>query len=288
MKFSIIYNHIIKHYLNILLKNYLKIVLLSLKFPLYYKNWWIAYLDYFKVLKKLNINEILYEFRTGEKLYARPKQFDIGIINEVFISKVYEQPQKDIIIRNADIVIDAGGYIGDFSVYAAKRAINGNIYTFEPSSDNYSLIKKNVKLNKLLNVIVYNKGLFKESEKKIFYLNKKALGSSSLFEVESSNEEYKKQIIKTIGINRFLTISNIKKVDFLKLDCEGAEYDIIYSLFKNILKNIRCIVIEYHEYLDIKGKMYTKKELIKYLKKFGFTVYTDLDGYLFCRNKFIK
>lgn len=260
----------------------------SFKFPLYFKNWWTAYLDYFKVLSMLKVKEVLYEFKSGEKLYARPEQFDIGILNEVFIANEYQRPEYDIVIRNTDVVIDAGGYIGDFSIYAGKRANRGVVYVFEPSKDNYFLTKKNVELNKFKNIFIYNKGLYKESGKIIFHLNKKALGSSSLYPVERKNGEYKKERIRVIAINYFIKLNKIKRIDYLKLDCEGAEDDIIYSLHNNILTRIRCIVMEYHESPIKKRKKYSKIKLARYLQKFGFKVYLEKVGYLFCRNKNVQ
>ena len=64
-------------------------------------------------------------------------------------------------------------------------------------------------------------------------------------------------------------ISKIGKIDLLKVDCEGSEYNILYSLGKNDFKKIKYIVLEYHEF-DAK-KLHKGRDLSDFLRKNNFT-----------------
>lgn len=90
---------------------------------------------------------------------------------------------------------------------------------------------------------------------------------NSLFSKMYSIDVEKFQIVDSISLDDFLTNNNIDEVELMKIDCEGAEYDIIYSsqLFKNnIVKNI---VGEFH---DLNYNIVSNKgsELYEYCKKY--------------------
>lgn len=97
--------------------------------------------------------------------------------------------------------------------------------------------------------------------------------------------------IKCITLKEFMQKKNIKKIDLLKMDCEGAEYEIIESLSLEDLFKIKRIVMEVHhlEYDPSKNHIWLKD----YLKKRGYEVsekINKLNGnyYLFAKKKIKK
>ncbi|MFP3257632.1 MAG: FkbM family methyltransferase [Candidatus Nanopusillus acidilobi] len=154
-------------------------------------------------------------------------------------------------------VIDIGMNMGDSAIYfalnGAKRVIG-----LEPYPYVFSYAEKNIKLNKLNNVILLNAGYGKDA--KILVDDKKisSIGSSLI----SSNSG------KEIPIYSLKTLFQMYKINnaIVKMDCEGWEYALLEE-DDETLKNIDMMQIEYH---------YGYSELVEKLKKAGFYVeYTD-------------
>jgi hypothetical protein len=88
-------------------------------------------------------------------------------------------------------------------------------------------------------------------------------------------EGSKKITCKSVNLNSYILNNNIEKIDYLKIDCEGAEYEIIESLDENYLNNnIKKICIEYH--LNKDGKI---NSIINKLNKCGFTINFEFGDY---------
>ncbi len=276
-----------------MIKRLSTIVNLLIRMPFAFKNWYLGYLDIFKIFKIFRIEEITYVTRSGEKYFARPGQYDIGILSEIYISRVYEASDKRYIIQEKDTVLDVGGYIGDFTIYAARKATKGQVFVFEPIKENYEILKKNINLNKLKNINPFMKALTGKSEKLTFHIQLEAYGASSIYSFKGRKASLKKTYITSIGINDFIHSENIKQLDVIKLDCEGAEYDIIYQINRSLLKKVRILMIEYHR-IKIENKTHNPESLRKFIQRHGFTVDMDMKsphslGMLYCyNNSFIK
>jgi len=154
-------------------------------------------------------------------------------------------------------VIDVGMNIGDSAIYftlnGAKRIIG-----LEPYPYAFSYAEKNIKLNKLNNVILLNAGYGKDA--KILVDDKKiSTGGSSLISSNSGKE------IPIYSMKTLFQMYKIKNA-IVKMDCEGCEYALLEE-DDETLKNIDMIQIEYH---------YGYSELVEKLKKAGFYVeYTE-------------
>ena len=99
-----------------------------------------------------------------------------------------------------------------------------------------------------------------------FYVNSKNSGGHSIIK----NVDRKKKVeIKTIRLSDFCKKEKIKKIDFLKVDCEGAEFEIFHKdeAFLNIVKKI---IMECH---PVKGK--SVFSLLNLLKKYNFTIHNE-------------
>ena len=127
----------------------------------------------------------------------------------------YKDDLFDVTIKEGDIVIDAGAWIGDFSAYASsKGAIS---YAFEPVSNIYSILQKTAELNK--NIFPVQQGLGDtESEMDISLETVGGTGSSFVF--DRSNFVVK---VPITTVDRFVFDNKLEKVDFIKADIEGFE-----------------------------------------------------------------
>jgi FkbM family methyltransferase len=193
---------------------------------------------------------------------------------------IQEYSNSGFDINDSDIVIDIGAHIGLFALFASQFCKQGKIFCFEPIKENYELLVENINSNKIKNIIPFNFAVSKESDSVKIFLNDDYSGHSMFLETNNF------VIVKSKSLLDIFSENNIQECNFLKLDCEGAEYDIINSLPSDFLNKIKKSVIEYH-LADTHPKLL--EQLIKKLRKCSFIVntrplFSDI-GFLFANKK---
>lgn len=222
-----------------------------------YKSFLPYMLDFISIspIKSKKLEKL--ELKKGIDIYYRPHTYDLIIINEINILNLYKM--RNLGKSKKINIIDIGAQIGAFTLKAAIENKNAQIYSYEPFFENYAILKKNINISKLKKHIhIFQTGIGSKKEKRTLYLDQKNTGGHSLYEKKSKSVE-----IRTISLKEVFNNNKIKKCDFLKMDCEGAEYEIIYNTPKQYLKRIKELAIEYSENEDI-------KKLEIYLQKNGF------------------
>ena len=140
-------------------------------------------------------------------------------------------------ISKDDVVVDACANIGIFTILAAKMA--RRVVAFEPDPDNLVALKRNVELNKLSNVTIFEKILYKDSGSLLHFQSNGAMSKIS----EEGGIEVESIILDeaTSHVSENPTI--------LKMDIEGAEKSALYGMSES-LKTIRHIDAEIHSSED--------------------------------------
>ena len=187
---------------------------------------------------------------------------DYAIAHELFLEHQYRFCD-DVISKGKNCAIDIGGHLGFFSLYAALLNANIPIYVFEPHIGNFALLKTNLKNNHIKNVYAKQLAVDKNIGQKQLQISKEDLNHSIVKAIEPTGET---QIVQTITLEKIFTKNRITKCDLLKIDCEGAEFDILYSTPVAIFDKINHIFLEYHDW-DEKSN---SQELENFLKKMGF------------------
>lgn len=229
---------------------------------LFYKNWPIKVLNH----RLLTSKQIILKLRNGLKFRIQSNSDDDGIVEELFTKEPYTP--KGFQIKRGDIVFDIGAQKGVFTVYACSKG--AKVYSYEPLPRNFYFLTENVKLNQY-KAALSQLAVADKSGEQDFYMSKGS-GSHSLF--FKTNNSIR---VKTTTLDAEIKKHSLKVIDILKLDCEGAEFSILYSA-KN-LRKIRKIAMEYHE--SEKNKI---TDLAAYLKKQGFLVEIK-KNYLYAINK---
>lgn len=208
-------------------------------------------------------NNLILRWVYGLKLSKFHGLEEAWMINENFNQNLY--CPKNFKIKKEDLIIDIGANMGIFSFYAAKKAKKGKIFSFEPISRNFRIFKKNIKFNKFKNINAFKLGVSgKNCKRKIFINQTKSM--NSFFEV--SPDIVKEVKINCVSLEDIFSDNKIQKCNFLKIDCEGAEYEILFEAPKKVLDRIDKISMEYH-ILDSKRN---DKALIDFFKKNGFKI----------------
>lgn len=144
------------------------------------------------------------------------------IIKETFQDRIYE---RFFTVEEGDIVVDIGASVGPF-VYSILPNKPKHIYCLEPSDTQFPTLVKNTVGYPVTPIL---KGI---SDINSFINNKQVYGSNHM---------------DSITFKRFIELYNINKIDFLKTDCEGGEYDIFTGDNIDWVKNnIKKIVGEWH------------------------------------------
>ena len=175
--------------------------------------------------------------------------------------------------KKGEIVVDAGAFHGHFAVYAAKLVGNeGKVICFEPERANFNLLKKNIRLNKLTNVTLIKKGLWDQEE----VLKFKSKGPVSTL-ADFDEEKNLSAEIEVASLDSIMKKLRISKVNFIKMDIEGAEIMAIKGAEEIMKKNnIHFAVASYHK---VNGEK-SYKELEKLFRKKNYIVHTSHPSHL--------
>jgi FkbM family methyltransferase len=158
--------------------------------------------------------------------------------------------------KSGAVIIDIGAHIGLFSVIASQvTGKTGKVYAFEPAPSTYALLQKTIIINHEEQVIEsFQKAVGKENGKITFFISDdQADNSNSLVNYKEDRSLHGIDVAVT-SIDNFVKEKNISKLDFIKIDVEGAEYDTLQGAF-NTLKNLKpvCIVAIHPEPIAAKG-----------------------------------
>jgi len=193
--------------------------------------------------------------RNGLQFMIRPQASDRSSITEAMILDVYGQVPEDA------VVVDIGANIGAFSLLASRRA--KVVYAVEPVRSKFEMLRHNVVLNQLNNVIIYPLALANCNG--TVEIRDSGVMSSMYFDATDEIEH-----VPAVTLETFFDDNDIERVDYLKMDCEGAEWDILLSTPPEILARIRHLELEFHRFRKDKHP----QMLCNHLKSAGFESHT--------------
>ena len=223
-----------------------------------FKNWYSYPKVYFKLLKD---EYVIFETKNNLKIKIRVNSTDLMALTNVWMINEYEI-EKFKINKN-DIIIDVGAHIGLFSLLASKSCFAGKIFSYEPINENFEMLMQNIKSNKLKNIVPFNLAVSKNTSNVKLFLDK----DESAHSIFQKNTSY--VTVESISLQKIFDDNDINFCKILKLDCEGAEYEIIDSLPDKYFEKIQNMIIEYH-LADSKPEL--GKDLISKIKNAGFQI----------------
>tara|TARA_Y100000593_G_scaffold52908_1_gene99140 strand:+ start:47 stop:1009 length:963 start_codon:yes stop_codon:yes gene_type:complete len=221
----------------------------------------------------------------------------LNIIDDVYIHDCYDfrnwKPN-----RSPKWIVDLGANIGAFTKMAAEKYPNAKILSFELMRSIYDLLETNTK--DFPNVIARNTAVIGKNKPvsvlptirdlnlggtKLLYSGDSSYISESRFahrwkradwdpdydkHYEENKQKFNEQNISHLNMKQIFEIWGIDKIDFLKMDIEGSEHEIIPHLMEcGLLDKIDHIALEIHgagerEYWDIKNTLEEKYGAIRY------------------------
>lgn len=197
------------------------------------------------------------------RFHVRVNTSDILIVWEIWRAKIYDDVRFPI--KTDHVVLDIGAHIGVFALRAAQLAHRGRVFAYEASSKNFALLTANHELNRAENLYIENKAVTDRQGEFRFFIPGSNGALGSLMQDTNSTSE----VVKSTTLGEILEKHNLRKVDYLKLDVEGTEYEILFGCTKETLAKVKYIVMEYHEF-DCDNRNH--RDLVNLLQSHGFHV----------------
>ncbi|WP_218082798.1 FkbM family methyltransferase [Anthocerotibacter panamensis] len=163
-----------------------------------------------------------------------------------------------------DCVIDIGGHIGLFSIVLAKIYPDLKIYAFEPFPANYECFRKNIVHNRVMNVSLYNLAVTKDGRNLSMVTNPNNSGGATAY--STIHTHLKTDNIPSISLEKIFEQNSIEHCKLLKIDCEGAEYEILLNC--TILDKIDYLAAEFHINKVLLRYGYSSQDLFEHCARF--------------------
>lgn len=204
----------------------------------------------------LTKSQCYYDYK-GHRIFA-PK-IDAGIFVEIFQDNVYEkvwQPQS------GDTVIDIGAYVGMFTVKASEMVGDtGEIIAIEPCPESFRILKENCarcRNVRLIKVAIMNRmGIDK------LYYSRSGAANSLVTQWGKYVE------VETMTLDQLVKRLKLSRVDFIKIDAEGAGLEILQGATETLEKGTRLVIAAYHDAKDGKREI---DGVVKFLKDIGYQI----------------
>ncbi|MCX6782230.1 MAG: FkbM family methyltransferase [Candidatus Magasanikbacteria bacterium] len=194
----------------------------------------------------------------GFKIKIADSASFVFMYKEIFEKQVYKFNASS----NAPVIIDCGANIGMSVVYFKKLFPLAKIVAFEPDPNIFRILKENIDSQNFSDIKLVNSALWSEEGAMDFFPDRADGGR-----VAEKISGVAPVLIPAVKLSGYLN----EKVDFLKIDIEGAELEVLREC-KDALKNVKNIFIEYHSFADKSQKL---DELLLILKEDGFRYYID-------------
>src|SRR5215208_3440761 len=240
---------------------------------LYFENLWIRIYKHIGINKKKNF--ALRKFKMLKydyEFYCRNNNDDFHMmtVHEHDIIEHNFTPKED------DIVIDVGAHIGPYTLKTAKGVgLNGKVVAIEADPENFNILNRNIQLNKLTNVIALNYAAYSKEDKIKLYLSQEESSYTKFYTVMTDRAGNEKQFVevKANTLDYLLQSSGIKHedVNWIKIDVEGAEYDVLKGA-KNILSKSSNIslLVEIHNLSTYNTTLY--EPIKEFLNSYNFQI----------------
>ena len=202
--------------------------------------------------------------RNSSLSYWVRSPMDVWIIKETCVDRDYFR--TGITPSSNWNMIDIGAGLGDFSVFAAQLAHAGELHAYEPLETSIRLLERNIDENQVNNVVTYPTAVTSQGQT----LAAKSLDiapTSTEFVAADAAASAGEGTVESVSLTQVIGRLPNQRCDFLKIDCEGGEFDILLNSPSNTLARIDRIALEYHN-----SDAHSHTDIVNRLKQEGYTV----------------
>ncbi|NEP39704.1 MAG: FkbM family methyltransferase [Okeania sp. SIO2H7] len=239
----------------------------------------------------MNLKKITFPNKL-ECYYISSKEETEFIFREIFIEQ--QHLKNGIVIKEGDCIFDVGANIGLFPLFLNRFAQSLKIYSFEPIEPIFEVLQENMHLHSMENVLLFNYGLSSENNPEAVFSFYPNMAANSTIKPEEQLElpevlqsslnlnqkqlEYFTRSSQVAGelktLSSVIKELEIQTIDLLKIDVEGAEYEVLQGIEEKDWSKIKQIIIEVH---DRQGRV---EQMKKMLNGYGFDLTVEKNDLL--------
>ena len=168
-------------------------------------------------------------------------------------------------IAGESVFYDIGANIGTHTLLVACGYPNVRVVSFEPVMENYTKLRKNIELSQADNVTAIDKAVFDESNTVQINTTGEHAGEGKHYISENGETT-----IQTVTAKELID-SAVPNPDSIKIDVEGAEYNVLLGL-ADLLESLPTLYVEVHPDRMEKRYNYNDEELKEYLTEMGYSI----------------
>jgi FkbM family methyltransferase len=201
------------------------------------------------------------------KLNSKTNQNEFVVLKSIFEDREYSDYFP---FYRKVTIIDIGAHFGYFSIFANKNTDPDSlIIAIEPGRSNFNRLVKNIQDSAITNIKSLKYAINGKSGPMKLHLGRSLNHSIVENYLLNRNQNDDVELVEAKTLEEIVAENNLGKVDFLKMDCEGAEYSILENTPGYIYDRITTISMEFH---DLKDKNFTGENLVRILIKNGFKI----------------
>lgn len=193
---------------------------------------------------------------------------------EVYFEEIYTK-FNGFIPRQDDVVFDVGSQYGDFALLCSIYFKSARVICFEPYSENFNILEKNINLNSCTNISINGCAVGKKEGISRIYLSG---------DMGTKNGSGKFEDVKVVKLDSFIQ----EKVTLLKIDAEGFELDVLEGAVETLKTQKPRIILETHS-------IELKKKCLSFLSNYGYrliwegrTTKSKLEGMDYVQNLYLS
>ena len=170
--------------------------------------------------------------------------------------------------KDGDTVIDVGAHIGRYTIVSSQLVgKTGKVVAIEADPDNFQLLKRNVALNNLTNVLSLNYAVFSTKTRiKLYEQSASAKYNSLILTRAKETEKYAE--VNADTLDDILELNEINQVNWIKIDVEGAEFEVLKGTTKTLSCGNIALLIEIHNI----GDSNHYDNIVNFLRRYGYEI----------------
>jgi len=204
--------------------------------------------------------------RTGVTIVSPPEEPLLSMFLDIWVTSCYAQ--RPLELPRGATVIDVGAHVGLFALWVAASHPEAKVIALEPSPGICGFLRDNVSRNRLENITVVQAACGGRRGEELLY-SRGPGAMNTLYARDLYGSQF-----RPLGKTPVLTLDDVferfavESCEFLKLDCEGAEYEILFKASADTLRKVERISLEYH--MGVTD--HAPQELVDFLGSRGFEV----------------